>query len=270
MAYVIPFIMDIRTGASDLMHNTMDLGQIDAYIRAKRTQGLGGFGFMHVLTAAYVRLISQRPGVNRFISGQRIYQRNEIVLSLMVKKRMELNAQETSIKVVFDPTDTATDVYTKMEAAIEVARKQGDSTHTDFLARTLQRLPRFLMRGFIGLMKSMDYFGIMPKLVERASPFHASIFISNLGSLGVKPIYHHLYDFGNIPVFITFGAKYNAPQPYTSGVIRPQRFIDYTVVVDERIADGHYLASAFKYLDYLLYRPEELDKKPSQVVEDID
>jgi len=271
MQYVVPFVMKTRNDASNLFQSKVELGRIDNYIHAKRhDEGLDGFGFMHIMAAAYVRLCSQRPGCNRFIAGQRIFQHEEIILNMMVKKSMELNSQESAIKVVFQPEDDIYVVYKKMEEAIKVARQEGDTTNLDFVSRSLRWMPNVIFRWFVGFMGFLDYFGIMPKIIHEASPFHGSIFISNLGSLGIPPIYHHLYNFGTVPTFITFGAKHTDYLPGKDGTWEKHRYIDFTVTSDERITDGQYLASSFKYLEWLFRHPDELDHPPEQVIEDVD
>jgi len=270
MNYVSPFVMKTRQDASNYFKSSLDLSKIDEYIAEKRAEGKKSFGFMHVVIAAYTRVVSQRPAINRFIAGQRIFQRGDIVISMMVKKEMTLNAQSTAIKLILDPADTPDVIYDKMELLIEEARKAGDSTAMDSVARALVGLPALLLRGFVGLMRGLDYFGLMPKIINKASPFHASLFLSNLGSLGIPPIYHHLYDFGNAPLFLTFGAKYRKPVMAEDGSVSTKKFIDYTVVSDERITDGHYMASAFKYLEYMLKHPKLLDTPPESVIEDVD
>ncbi len=270
--YIIPFIMKTRNDASNLFSGSVELGRIDNYIKKKRREdGLAGFGFLHVVLAAYVRLISQKPAMNRFIAGQRIYQHGEdITICMMVKKSMELNAQESAIKVVFKPTDTADDIYYKIEEAVEEARQEGDSNITDKAATIINYMPTLILRWFVAVVSFMDYFGFMPKIINRVSPFHCSMFISNLGSLGIPPIYHHLYNFGNCPVFFTFGAKRTQLEVQKDGSVEKHKYIDYTVVTDERITDGHYYATSFKQLDWYFRHPDCLDEKPEEVVEDID
>jgi hypothetical protein len=131
-------------------------------------------------------------------------------------------------------------------------------------------MPALLLRGFVRLMAFLDFFGIMPKIVDEASPFHSSVFISNLGSLGIPPIYHHLYNFGNTPVFITFGAKKRELAFNPDGSTYLKTSVDYTVVTDERITDGHYFASGLKMLEKIFHHPEKLDVAPEEVVKDID
>ena len=272
MSYVAPFIMKTRNDSSNLFNGSVELGRIENYIKKKRREdGLSGFGFLHVIIAAYVRLVSQKPAMNRFIAGQRIYQRgDEIAICMMVKKSMELNAQESAIKVIFNPEDTAEDVYRKMEVAVEEARQEGDSNLFDVVAKAINVMPAFLIRLFISFLEITDYYGIMPKIIHKASPFHSSMFVTNLGSLGIPPVYHHLYNFGTCPIFIAFGAKRTTLEVQKDGSVEKHKYVDFTVVSDERITDGHYYASAFKQLDWILRHPDILDEKPEQVIEDVD
>ena len=271
MTYIVPFIMRTRNDASNLFSGSVEMGRVDNYIRKKRKEdGLLGFGFIHVIIAAYIRTVSQRPGLNRFVAGQRIYQHDDITLSMMVKKQMDLNAQESAVTPVFERTDTADDDYRKLEELIAVAKQDGDTNLFDSVAKAINYMPTLILRWFVSLLSFLDYFGIMPKVIHKASPFHCSVFITNLGSLGIPPIYHHLYNFGTCPIFFAFGAKRTALEVQKDGSVEKHKYIDYTVVTDERIADGHYYASAFKYLDWIFRHPEVLDTPPEEVIEDID
>lgn len=270
MQYVASYIMKSRADAQIFFSSSVDCEYIDEYIRAKREEGLAGFGFMHLIVAAYIRTVASFPGVNRYISGQKIYSRHDIVLSMMVKKELKLNAQESAIKVHFSPSDTVYDVYNKMNEAIKIACAEGDTTNLDNVARAITHLPSLMLRGFVGLMNFLDYFGIMPKVIETASPFHASLFVSNLGSLGIPPIFHHIYNFGNIPMFITFGGKHKEMKVNADGSIATHNVIDYTVVSDERITDGQYLASALKNIEKIFKNPQRLDVAPETVLQDVE
>jgi len=161
-------------------------------------------------------------------------------------------------------------VYAKMEEKIAIAKAEGDTNSFDRLTRKLFVLPTFFFRGFIGLIKGMDYLGIMPKALHRISPFHASLFITNLGSLGIPTIYHHLYNFGDLPIFISFGSMYREKIIDKDGNEKVKKYLDYTVVMDERITDGHYYASALKTLEYYMKHPKELLTPPESVVDDIE
>lgn len=271
MSKVSPYIMPNRSGASVYFHESIEITEAENYIRKKRNQGLKGFGFMHLLLAAYVRVISQRPAANRFISGQRIYSHDEdIVVCLTIKRDMTLEAEETIVKVHFAPTDTADDVYEKLQKLIDENRDVNPDSDFDNTAKIFNFIPGLLLKNAVWLLKVLDYFGLMPKSLVEISPFHGSMFITSMGSLGIPPVFHHLYDFGNIPVFLSFGAKYKQIDLKADGTPVQRKYIDYNIVCDERICDGFYLASSFKLFKTYFRNPHVLDQKPETVVHDVD
>ncbi len=271
MNYVSPYIMVNRSGASNLLKDKLEItDKIDEYIMKKRGEGLKGFGMMYIFMAAYIRTVSQYPGINRFISGQKIYARNNVQIVIDIKKKMELDAQSTTIKVDFDPSATVYDVFNAFTEQFELNRVDNDVSVFDKTARALNYIPGVFLKFTVWFLKTLDYFGLLPKFLIKLSPFHGSMFITSMGSLGIPPIYHHLYDFGNIPVFIAFGKKVPRLSLTRDGKIVEKKYIDFSVVTDERICDGHYFATALKYMREVLKNPEMLDVPPETVVEDID
>ncbi|NLT39399.1 MAG: hypothetical protein GXX89_02920 [Clostridiales bacterium] len=267
---VSPFIMKTRIGATNYFETSIEISACEDLIRKKRMEGLKGFGMLHVILAAYVRTVSQLPGINRFIRGQRVYARNSIELIMMVKKDMKLDAQETSAKVQIKPDATVDDVYNVLNNEIIRNKDQGDQSSFDATARLLSKIPRLILKFIIWFLGALDYFGLLPRKLVYTSCFHGSMFITALGSLGIPPIYHHLYDFGNVPVFIAYGAKRKENVLQKDGTVLQQKFIDMKICTDERICDGHYMATAFKMLSSLLKNPHQLESPPDKVVKDID
>lgn len=267
---IMPFIMKTRQDSSNIFSDSIEVTETDRYLRQKRADGLKNIGMLHLFVAAYVRTVSQRPAINRFVAGQKIYARNNIEFVMTVKKSMASDAGETSIKVIFDPRDTMADVYNKMNDAIEMVKTGAGETSTDNAAKLFMKLPRMALRFAVGFVKLLDYFGILPQALLNASPFHGSMIITDLGSLGIPPIVHHLYDFGNMPIFISFGAKRRGYELQKDGSVEGKKYIDYTVVTDERICDGFYYATSFKYMKSYFRHPEQLDVPPETVVEDVE
>jgi len=268
---VSPYIMPNRTGASVYFHESIEITEAENYIRKKRNQGLKGFGIMHLLLASYVRVISQRPQANRFISGQRIFSHgDDIVVALTIKREMTLEAEETIIKAHFSPTDTADDIYDKLQKLIDENKEVNPDSNFDSTAKFFNFIPGLLLKNAIWFIKVLDYFGLLPKSLINVSPFHASMYITSMGSLGVPPVFHHLYDFGNVPIFLSFGAKYKKTEFKADGTPVQRKYIDYNIVCDERICDGFYLASSFKLFKTYFRNPHVLDEKPETVVHDVD
>ena len=270
MSYVIPYIMRTRNDAQNQIADTIDITEADKFLREMRKKGYKSISVLHVFIAAYIRAIAMRPGINRFCSGQKIYHRNTIEINMAVKKEMSLDAPDTMIKVRFEPTDTITDVYEKFNAVVEKATAEGSNTDFDKTARTLTRLPGILFRTTVRLLEFLDYPGWLPQALLDVSPFHGSMIITSMGSLGIPPIYHHLYNFGNLPVFISYGLKYHKNVMNANGVVERRTMIDVKVVTDERICDGFYFASALKLIRKFVASPALLTTPPETVIDDID
>ena len=272
MAQITAYFQVERNTCSNLFEESFEITNIDRYIRQKRKEGYTDFGITHVLLAAYVRGIAKYPQLNRFISGQKVYSRgNDIQYCMVIKKTMSVDSPDTSIKVHLTPYDTAIDVYNKLKAAVDsVKATQELDSNLDSLIMTLNLIPSVVLKFTVWLLKLLDYFGLLPKFLLELSPFHGSLFFTSMGSLGIPPIYHHLYDFGNLPVFGAFGCKRKALEVTEDGSVVQKKYVDVKFVTDERIVDGYYYATFFKYYRRLLAHPEVLDNPPEEVVKDID
>ncbi|MBQ9759999.1 MAG: hypothetical protein IJW16_01480 [Clostridia bacterium] len=267
----MPYVMSQRCDACNTYADMFDMSKTEQYCRERVKNGQTNFSFLHVMLAAYVRTVSQRPAINRFISGQKIFARNDIQVVMTIKKELTSEAPETCIKVRFDPADTIDDVYEKFNKAVtEVTSKPEEKSAFDKLNKTLTLIPGLLCRWTVKFLNFLDYFGMLPKKLLWLSPFHGSLIITSMGSLGIRPIYHHIYNFGNLPIFIAYGGKRSVVSCDRAGNVSVKKYAEIKVVTDERICDGFYYASAFKYIRRLVENPEMLEVKPEQVLEDID
>ena len=192
---------------------------------------------------------------------------NEIVMT--VKRAMTSDAEETTIKVVFEPTDTIFDIYRKLSEKVDEIKANDGENNTEKVAGVLSKLPGLLLKFALWFINLLDYFGLLPMSLLDASPFHGSMIITDLGSIGIPPIYHHLYNFGNLPLFIAFGAKRRAYELDKTGTPVERKYVDYKVVMDERTIDGIAYATAFKYLKYYMKNPAALEIPPEKVEEDV-
>ena len=272
MAQITAYFQWERNICSNFFEESFEITNVDRYIRQKRREGLKDFGITHVLLAAYVRGVAKYPQLNRFINGQKVYSRgDDIQYCMVIKKEMSVDSPDTSIKVHLTPRDTAKDVYEKLNAAVEkVKATQELDSNLDGLIMALNLIPGVFLKFTVWFLKLLDYFGLLPKFLLELSPFHGSLFFTSMGSLGIPPIYHHLYDFGNLPVFGAFGMKRRANEVLEDGTVVQKKYIDCKFVLDERIVDGYYYATFFKYYRRLLAHPEVLDNPPEEVVRDID
>ncbi|WP_052295812.1 hypothetical protein [Parasphaerochaeta coccoides] len=264
---VSPYIMVGRNDSQNLITDSFECTAADRYVRHKRTEGYEGFGILHLIIAAYVRLVSQCPRVNRFIAGQKVFAAHDITVNIAIKREMNINETTTVIKIRFAPEDTATDVYRKFTEVLQQTIKTAN-TNFDNTAKIVNTIPGLLKKFAVWFLKTLDYFGKLPHAIIKVSPFHGSMFITSMASLGIPPIHHHLYNFGTVPVFIAFGTKRPVKVLDSDGALKEKKYIDYTVVTDERICDGFYFASCLKRLRRYLANPSMLDTPPETVVRD--
>ncbi len=267
---LMPFIMRYRSDAMNMFSASVDITQAEKYIKEMHEKGYEHFGLVHLIIAAYVRTVSQRPAINRFVAGQQVFARNKIEVAITIKKEMSLESPETCIKMIFDPSSTPLDVYNIFNTEVQEYRKKQQESDFDKTARILNYIPRFVLKFALFLLRVLDYFGILPKFLLKVSPFHASMVITSMGSLGIPPIFHHIYDFGNVPLFVAFGKRRKVYELNSEGNTEEKLYSDICVVTDERICDGYYYASAFKMLQRLMRNPYKMDTPPEEIIYDVD
>jgi pyruvate/2-oxoglutarate dehydrogenase complex dihydrolipoamide acyltransferase (E2) component len=270
MYKIAPFIMRHPNQANNAYADTVEITEVERFLKKKRAEGFPGMGMLHVFVASYVRVVSQKPELNRFISGQKIFARHHIDIIMMVKKEMSTKSGETSVKVRLDAHDTISDIYMKINAEIAKIKEKTEESATDDIAGLLCKFPRFVNRLVFWALRVMDYHNCMPKSLLDDSLFHGSMFVTDLGSLGIQPVAHHLYNMGNIPLFLAFGAKRRANELQSDGSVVEKRYVDYILTLDDRISDGFYFAQVFKYFKSFIRHPAQLDVPPETIVEDID
>jgi hypothetical protein len=264
---LIPHIMPTRNDAEVLFSERVYLEESQELIRRLRKDGYK-IGFLHIVMAAMVRVIAEKPKINRFVVGKRTYARREISFSLAVKKDMREDAEETTIKIKFEPTDTLYDVCDKLNAVIESNKGEDSANDTDRFARFFHFLPQFVVSFAVWFIKWLDNHNLLPRFIIELSPFHSSIFITDLGSLGIRPVYHHIYNFGTNTVFIAFGSRSKEQVIDDDLTVNHRKAMDLKVVADERVVDGYYFAQAIKLGMRYMSHPEELLTPPETVVTD--
>lgn len=271
MAQVSPYIMVTRNTSTNYFTDAFEITHVERYIRQKRREGLTSFGLTHVLLACYVRALAKYPGLNRFLAGQKVYSRgNDVQFCMTIKKEMSATSPDTVIKVHLTPYDTAEDVYNKVNAEVEKVKNTPLNSSFDHTAHALTMIPGVFLKFTVWVLKTIDYFGMLPQFLLEVSPFHGSVFFTSMGSLGIPPIYHHLYDFGNLPVFGSFGCKRRALEVQEDGTVVQRKYLDFKFCMDERIVDGFYYAAFFKHFKRLILHPEILDTPPEEVLPDMD
>ncbi|MBQ4146091.1 MAG: 2-oxo acid dehydrogenase subunit E2 [Clostridia bacterium] len=265
--YVIPHIMRTRLDSQVFFEEEIDISGLREFILNHR-ENIPGLSTYHIIVAAAMRTIAQKPRLNRFVSGRKIYARNYLRASLTIKKGKSEDAEEMLVMPEFMPYDTLYDIAGKFNKLVAEAREEETGNQTDTFVRLINLLPGFLVKFVVWSVRTLDAFGKMPKFINRLSPFHSSIFVTNVGSIGLNSIYHHLYEFGTTSVFLAIGKKEVAREVDSTGAVNDKNIIKIRFVLDERICDGYYFATAIKHFKRLMKKPELLLEKPEYIGED--
>lgn len=255
---VIPHIMKRRSDAQVYYSQEISLTPIDEYISSKEAEGIN-LSYMSIIYTALVRIIAERLRLNRFVMNGKTYARNGIDISLVVKKGMNEMAAETSTKLHFIGNENIFEIKKQLDKIISENKEVRAENSTDKLAKFLAFVPNWLMKLIVNLLMFLDKHDIMPKAVIKASPFHTSAFITNVGSLGIDSIYHHLYDFGTTGIFLAMGRKKKSIVYTGDDTLKEEKVISIRWVLDERICDGYYYASAVKSFNKYMKKPELLE-----------
>lgn len=259
---VVPHIMNQRCDALNAVELDIPEAPIRAYLNEKRKEGVR-ISHLSVVIAAYTRVIGEFPLLNRFVVNKNIYARNEFVVGMVVLKGGQID-NGTMSKVNLDPHDTIFDVNRKLNEYIEKNKNAEGDNKTDKLAKGLLSFPGLLRFG-VNTLKWLDKHGLLPRSIIEASPFHASMTISNLASIRTNHIFHHVYNFGTTSVLMTMGNMRDIPRRTKDGGIELERCIPFGVVMDERICSGSYYAMAFRSMRRYLADPHLLETPPETV-----
>lgn len=270
---LIPYIMRSRTDSQVFFEDEIGITEVEQFIREHRRSDIENLSLLLVIMAGIVRMYAIRPRLNRFIAGKNIYARNHLRISLAVKPSLTIESDELIIMPEFEPEDTLYDVCKKFADVVEkeiesVKRNEEKGNKTDVLAKAVAACPSFIKSSIVFWARNLDKVGLMPKVISRASPFHTSAFVTDVGSISIDPIYHHLYEFGTCSVFFAMGKKETKYIIDNDGKITKRRFVKIKLVCDERICDGYYYASSLRMFKKLLRHPEQLLLPPEAVFED--
>ena len=264
----MPYLYPNRADNEAFIQEQIDITALNEYLK-KKTEGDPEFKYtyLHAIVAALVRTITLRPKMNRFISGNRIYQRRWITAAFMVKRQFADESSESIFYKAFGDDDNIDTIHRSIKERVTSFRKGSAEDNSTDKMGLLLRLPPFMMRLVMKILFSLDRKGKVPDFLIKEDPNQASVFVTNLGSIGLHAGYHHLTNWGTNSIFVVIGEKLMAPFYQEDGSVEMREVIDLGVTLDERIADGYYYSKTIKLLKHLLTHPELLDQKSNEEVE---
>ena len=264
---LMPHIMPTRADAQNATHYDVPCEPIDEFIKREYEKG-EKYNYMHILIAAIVRGTALYPRINRFICNGRIYARNCIQISFLVKKALSQDAADATIKLDFTGHESLPEIRDRINEVIAKNVVSADTKNdTDTMARIFSIVPNFLIGTMIGMLKFADMHGLLPKAVLDLLPFHCTAFVTNLKSIKGPSIFHHVYNFGNTGMFFAMGKESKKPV-VRHGEIVVGKLMPLDIVMDERFCDGFYFVNAFKQLTALLANPDSMMERLEELPQD--
>lgn len=253
---IVPHIMKYRYDAQNMSSYNCRCEPLDEFIKTENEKGYK-FNYMHIVMAGLLRITAMYPWLNRFVMNGRIYERDKVYFSFVVKKSLDLDAAESLVKLEFNGNESIYEVKEKIDNAVRENSKSEANNGTEKLAHLLTITPNFMIKILVGLIKWLDKHGVLPNAILNLSPFHTTYFLTNLKSIKGPSIFHHAYDFGTTSVFVAMG-KENKEPVVNQGKIEIGKVMPIDIVMDERFCDGFYYVRGLNDLKKIYENPEVL------------
>ncbi len=251
-----------RTDCEVYLHDTIDATALMEYLN-KKNEGRPKeekITIFHCAVAIIARIIKERPEMNRFIQGRRMYQRNEITISFVAKRQFKDGADEALIVLRPKDSDTLESISKKIRGDVHEQRKHEHAVDgVDKIMDNLVKLPMPLLALIVRIIRYLDFWGINPDFLTEGDPNYSTVTASNLGSIGGPAVYHHLSNYGTCSILLTLGTLHKEEMLQPDGTRKIRDVVDIGATLDERIGDGFYFVRSLKLIRYIFAHPEILD-----------
>ena len=241
---VMGYLFPKRTDCEVYLNDTIDATDVLAYLAQKNAAHPEyKTTLFHAAVTGMARMVKERPLMNRFIQGYRMYERDEITISFVVKRRFAEGAEESLMVLKPTDEDTLDSISQRIVGNVKETRQSEHATGgIDELLDKFAALPRLVLIVAIRIIRWLDFWGINPKALTEGDPNYTTILTSNLGSIKCPAVYHHLNNYGTNSVMITIGALRKEEVLMPDGTRQIRDLVDIGATLDERIADGFYFA----------------------------
>ncbi len=258
---VMTCLMPKRTEAEVCLHQEIDITELLKYLEKKNTPDKDyKTTLFHCFVTMVARVVNERPYMNRFIQGARIYERDDITISFTAKRRFTDHSEESLMVYKAKPDDTLDTVSYKISGEVHEMRSRKKAAGIDDILDKFAALPRPILMFAIRVVRWLDFWGKVPKALSDGDPNYTSVMMSNLGSIKCPSVYHHLNNYGTNSIMITIGTMHRSPVYHEDGTVEMRDFVDIGATLDERIADGFYFARSLKLIQHICRNPELLDR----------
>ena len=247
----MPFVSPGRNDSAFYYQHEID---VDAALRFLEAQnGSRPPDRQITLFHLYLRAVSlgmlENPDTNRFIAGGRVYQRHGLWLTFSALRELAKGSHLITVKREFPPGETLGAMVDRVLSSLG-SRRGGEKTQSDKEIDLALYLPSPLIRAVMKLLKWADAWGVLPKSMIDPDPLFASVFVANMGSIGMETGHHHLWEYGTVSGFCVMGRIKTRPGG--------SRYVVCSYTWDERVADGLATSFALSSFKERLENPEKL------------
>jgi len=251
---LFPFLMKRRCDSCVYYTVRIDVEPLFECIERRKAQG-EEFTFFPFTVAAVVKLLQEREGMNRYVMGRNLYQREDVTVGFVTKRDFTDEAEEMVVKAIFKKGTRFDEVINKLKVRVKAIKEEGEPE--DSFLVWMMGLPRFFLRLVVRFLWWLDFHGKLFSDLEKIDPLRCSVFLANLGSIGIEAPYHHLFEWGTCSIFAAIGRIQKMPVVVGDEIVL-KTMVEVQVTLDERIADGFYFARSLDILKGYFEDPDKM------------
>jgi hypothetical protein len=251
---MLGYIMPSRNGSVVYYDEYVNVEALEGYLEKAREKF--NANMTHCLVAACAVAMAENPKMNQFVSGRRLYKRRGAYLTFSMKRqKLNKEAKLSAVKMKMDEGETFKDLCDRINGQIKVERS-GEKTYADKELGLFAMIPRAILEAAVRMFFKLDYYNLLPKSFIENDGMFTSIFIANLGSLNMRAGFHHLFEWGNCPLFMMVGRAEEKPV-VVDGEVKVQKQLHIRWTYDERIDDGLTASHGMATVNRVLENPYE-------------
>ena len=268
MHFIMPFILPGRTDNQAFFTFQIDLTNLNEFIRKKNESNPDyKYNMYQCIVTAVLKIITLRSKLSVFIHDKRMYMRNEVSAAFTVKQEFTDKGGEVLCFIHSKPEWNIDDVHNELKRQLLKLKDRSYKDESSSFMDKFNRLPKFISRPLMDLVCFLEKVNLVPKALIETDPYHSSVVLANLGSIGLPEGYHHLTNWGTTSIFVVVGQAGRMPFFENDQVVFKDG-VKLGFTIDERIADGYYFSKSMKMMKMFLEEPELLERPLNEKLSD--
>lgn len=256
-----------RCNSDVYINQKIDVTELVKYVDKKKKEG-NELTYFHTFITAIGKIIYNRPKLNRFVANRHVFEHNDVKIAFVAKVSFDDKSEEIMLLVPIEPSDNLDSLSKKIKSMVDNIRnrktinKNGANSAIDVLGK----LPNIIRVPVVGMFKWCDKHDLLPASLVKDNLYYSSMIVSNLGAIKCGAIYHNLTNLGTASGLATMG-EIKDEVVVINGKEEVRKFVEFGVNLDERIADGYYMAKSLQLLQTIMNDPKSLEGRVDEVIE---